>query len=105
MPGDRDPRVTVRFSTAGYRRLQGLAKARGLSLARTVRMLVDEGSPDGPIQPRPHLTEQDLLALLTERAEDGNVAAIRQLLEIERNQDPRKAAMDALQRMAEGHRQ
>lgn len=41
--------------------------------------------------------------LVDERAEDGNVTAIRSLLAMERQRDPRK--VDALQRMAEGRSQ
>jgi hypothetical protein len=43
--------------------------------------------------------------MLRERAEDGNVTAIRSLLEMERHRDPRQAALRALQRMAAGREQ
>ena len=103
MPADR--MLSVRLTPEGRRRLQTLAKARGVTLSRCVRQLVDEASPDAPPPPRRRLTETDLLNLMRERAEDGNVAAIRSLLEMERNSDPRQAALTALQQMAEGRRQ
>jgi hypothetical protein len=43
--------------------------------------------------------------MLRERAEDGNVTAIRSLREMERDRDPRQAALSALQRMAVGREQ
>jgi hypothetical protein len=105
MPGERDPKLSVRFGPQGYRRLQAIAAARRVSLSRCVRQLVDEASPDAPRRSRRHLSEEELLDMLRERAEDGNVTAIRALLERERQQDPRSAALAALQRMAEGQRQ
>ncbi|MGZ5324935.1 MAG: hypothetical protein ACXWG2_12785 [Solirubrobacterales bacterium] len=104
MPGARDPQLGVRFAPEGYRRLRELAEARSVSLSRCVRQLVDEAAADGP-RPRRHLSQEELLDLLRERAEDGNVSAIRALLEMERQRDPRSAALNALERMAEGHRQ
>jgi predicted DNA-binding ribbon-helix-helix protein len=105
MPGDRDPKLSVRFAPEGYRRLREIAEARSVSMSRCVRQLVDEAAADTPRRPRRHLTESELLEMLRERAEDGNVTAIRSLFEIERQRDPRKASLDALERMAEGRRQ
>jgi hypothetical protein len=82
MPADHDPKLSVRFGPDGRRRLEALAEARGVSLSRCVRQLVDEASVDAPRQPRRHLSEEELLDLLRERAEDGNVGAISRLLEI-----------------------
>jgi hypothetical protein len=45
---------------------------------------------------------EQLLDLLRERAQDGNVAAISRLLEIERMRDPRSAAIAALERITKG---
>lgn len=73
-----------------------------MNLSRALRQLVDEAAPDAPPQARPHLSKDQLLDLLRERAEDGNVSAIRTLLEIERQADPREGAMLALEQMAKG---
>lgn len=105
MPAQTHPKLSVRFGPEGRRRLEAVAAARGVSLSRCVRQLVDEAAPDVPPKPRKHLSEDDLIDLLHERAADGNVTAIRALLEMERQRDPRKASIDALQRMAEAHRQ
>lgn len=100
MPHERHPRVSVRFAPDGYARLQAIAEARGVNPSRCLRQLVDEASPETPPPNRRHLSQERLLDLLRERAEDGNVSAIRTLLEIERQADPRAAAMDALSQMA-----
>src|SRR5688572_28447293 len=105
MPAESHPQMSVRFAPEGYRRLCVLAVSRNVSLSLCVRQLVDEASPDASPRPRRHLSEDELLDMLRERAEDGNVTAICSLLEMERNRDPRQASMDALQRMAEAHRQ
>jgi hypothetical protein len=105
MPARSDPTLTVRFAPEGYRRLQALAQARGVNLSRCVRQLVDEADVDAPPRPRRRLSESQLLDLLRERAEDGHVAAISRLLELERQRDPRAAALDQLERVAKGREQ
>jgi len=99
---ERHPKLSVRFNPDCYARLQAIAKARGVNLSRCLRQLVDEAAPNAPPEARPHLSRERLLDLLRERAEDGNVSAIRTLLEIERQADPRDRAMLALEQMAKG---
>jgi hypothetical protein len=94
--------MSVRFNPDGYARLRAIAEARGVNLSRALRQLVDGAAPDAPPQARPHLSKKRLLDLLRERAEDGNVSAIRTLLDIERQADPRAGAMAALEQMAKG---
>ncbi|MCE3266401.1 MAG: hypothetical protein K0S15_1110 [Solirubrobacterales bacterium] len=43
-----DPELTARFGPEGRRRLEALAEARGVTLSRCVRQLVDEAAPDSP---------------------------------------------------------
>jgi hypothetical protein len=97
--------VSLRLTPDGYRRLQAIAEARHVSPGHALRQLVDEADVDTPAKPRRKLSEAELLDLLGERAEDGNVTAIRSLLEMERHPDPRQAALRALQRMAAGREQ
>lgn len=101
MPTESDPKITVRLGPDGLRRLEALLKARGIrSKSRCVRQLIDEATPDAP-RPRPRrLTEEDLIDLLRERAADGNVSAINKLLEIERQRDPKRAALSTLEQLA-----
>lgn len=99
---DRHPRISIRLTSDCHARLRKLAEARGVNMSRCVRELIAAAAPDAPSPPRPKLSEDRLLDLLRERAEDGNVAAIRILLELERQADPRAAALDALAAMAEG---
>jgi hypothetical protein len=94
--------LSLRLTPAGHRRLCALAESRGVNLGRCVRQLIDEADVDQPAPPRAALSEDQLLDLLRERAQDGNVAAISHLLEIERTRDPRSAAIAALERMTKG---
>jgi hypothetical protein len=95
-------RVTLRLTPEGFRRLEAIAATRGVDPSRALRQLVDEADVDAPAKPRDKLSEEQLLELLRERAQDGNVAAIVRLLEIERTRDPRAAAIAALERMTKG---
>ena len=105
MPAEHHPKLSVRFNPDGYRQLRALAAARGISLSRCLRQLVDEASPDAAPKPASAPERGDLLDLLRERAQDGNVSAIRALLEIERQRDPRQGALAALERVVEARRQ
>jgi predicted transcriptional regulator len=97
--------MSLKLSPEGYRRLQAIAEARGVNPSHALRQLIDEADVEAPAKPRRELSENDLIDLLRERAQDGNVAAITRLLEIERTRDPRQAALSALQRMAGGREQ
>ena len=103
MPARNHPTIHVRLSPDGLRKLQALAESRGVNRSRCIRQLLDEATVSG--HPRRRLSEEKLLDLMNERARDGNVSAIRALLEIERQKDPRQGALDALERMAESRRQ
>ncbi len=99
-------RFTVRLPERTLDRLDALARERGLTRAGLVRRLVDravEGKaiPEDVAQP----TEDELLALLAEKARSGNVAAIRTLLAREEQADPRARALAALEQMATDRRQ
>lgn len=93
----------VRLSQTQHRKLAEMAAEAGATKSDIVRRLIDVAGPkvDAPEAP----TEQELLELLAERARQGNVGAIRALLDAERQRDPRRAALQALEQMPEGRRQ
>ena len=105
MPTKDHPTIHVRLSPESLRKLQALAESRGVNRSRCIRQLLDEADVDAPPKPQRHLNEEELLELMTERAQGGNVSAIRWLLEVEREKDPRRGALEALEAMAEARRQ
>jgi hypothetical protein len=86
-------------------RLDVLAQERGIDRSRLVRQLLEAGLQGRPAPPSGALSEQDLLDLLTERARQGNVSAIRSLLLREEQADPRHRALLAFEQIVEGRRQ
>ena len=58
-----------------------------------MRQLVAAAVAGRPVANPDPPTEDELLALLAEKARQGNVAAIRSLLLREENRDPRKRAL------------
>ena len=72
--------VSVRFPQQTIEQLDSLAVERGTSRTRVVRQLVTAGLSGQPAPSSETPTEAELVALLSERARAGNVAAIRSLL-------------------------
>jgi Ribbon-helix-helix protein, copG family len=102
---DDGVRVSVRASGRMLERLDELAAERGIDRSRLVRQLLEAGLRDRPPPPSEPLDEDEILALLTEKARSGNVSALRTLLAREQERDPHEAALIALQKMAEARRQ
>jgi hypothetical protein len=95
-------RLSVRLTDRMFRQLDALAAERGISRTRLVRQLLEAGLRDRDSIPPPDTpSEEELLAILTERARAGNVAAVRTLLLREEQKDPRKQALALFQEMAE----
>jgi hypothetical protein len=94
-------RLSVRLTDSLFLRLDGLAAERGVSRTHLVRQLLEAGLRDRPEPPSEVPSEDELIALLTEKARMGNVAAIRALLVREEQRDPRKQALALFQEMAE----
>jgi hypothetical protein len=83
------------------RELDVLAAERGISRTRLVRQLLEAGLRDRDSIPPPDTpSEEELLAILTERARAGNVAAARTLLIHQEQKDPRKQALALFEEMA-----
>ena len=98
-------RFSVRCTDRTLARLDGLARERNLTRAALVRRLV-EGAIDGMPLPIVDAPDRDeLLALLSERARQGNVAAIRTLLAREDQEDPRERALLAFEQLSAGREQ
>jgi hypothetical protein len=96
------PRFTVRCTERTLGRLDTLARERSMTRAALVRRLV-EGAIDGMPLPVVDAPDRDeLLALLSEKAREGNVAAIRALLTREEQADPRERAIMAFEQLAAG---
>jgi hypothetical protein len=93
-------RLSVRLTDSLFLRLDALAEERGVSRTRLVRQLLEAGLRDRPEPPSETPSEEELVALLTERARMGNVAAIRTLLAREEQKDPRKQALALFEEMA-----
>ena len=67
---------------------------------RLVRQVLGAGLRERPAPPSEGPSEEELLALLAEKARMGNVAAIRTLLLREEQKDPRARALALFESMA-----
>jgi hypothetical protein len=67
---------------------------------RLVRQLLEAGLRNRPVPPSETPSEDELLAILIERARAGNVAAVRTLLVREEQKDPRAQALALIEEMA-----
>lgn len=86
-------------------RLDALAAERGIDRSRLVRQLLDAGldaRPDPTVEP---MSEDELIAVLTEKARNGHVSAARALLARLEEQNPRERVLAEFRRMADGRRQ
>jgi hypothetical protein len=72
-------RLSVRLTDRMFWQLDSLAEERGVTRTRLVRQLLEAGLCDRPPPPSDTPSEEELLALLAEKARTGNVAAIRTL--------------------------
>jgi hypothetical protein len=73
--------------------------------AALVREMLEQGVQGVPAPPSETPTEEELLELLSEKARQGNVAAIRSLLARTDETDPRHRALLAFEQIAEERRQ
>jgi hypothetical protein len=92
-------RVTVRLTDRMSAQLEAVAAERGLTCARFVRQLIAEAVAGKQVEGLGPPVEEELLALLAEKARSGNVAAIRSLLAREHLKDPRTRAIDLFAEM------
>lgn len=72
-------RLSVRLTDRMFWQLDSLAEERRVTRTRLVRQLLEAGLRDRPPPPSDTPSEEELLALLAEKARTGNVAAIRTL--------------------------
>jgi hypothetical protein len=86
-------RLTFRLTPAEFERLEALAKARDVTWDAACATSWPRPTSISPRGLATRSPRKQLLDLLRERAQDGNVAAISRLLEIERTRDPRSAAI------------
>jgi hypothetical protein len=93
-------RLSVRVSDRMLSRLAALALERSVTRAVLVRQLLEAGLGDRPEPPPETPSEDELLAILSERARAGNVAAVQTLLVREEQKDQRKAALALFEEMA-----
>lgn len=91
--------VSVRLTDRMVAQLDALAAERGVNRTRVIRQLLDAGLRERPAPSSKPPTEEELLALLTEKARQGNVAAIRTLLARDQEQDPRQRAVALFESM------
>jgi hypothetical protein len=87
------PQLCVRLTGRMLGQLDALAGERGITRTRVVRQLLEPGLRDRPAPASEPPTEEELVALLAERARSGNVSAIRSLLAREHTTDPRERAL------------
>jgi hypothetical protein len=85
--------------------LDALATERGVTRSRLVRQVLSEATRGKAPEPPETPGEAELLALLSEKAREGNLAAIRSLLAREAEVDPRERALMALESLARQRRQ
>jgi predicted transcriptional regulator len=98
-------RLTIRLADRLEQRLDTLAAEHGRSRAAIARELLEASVQGTPALEPETPTEDELLALLTEKARQGNVAAIRSLLLREEQKDPRHRALLAFEQIAGERRQ
>jgi hypothetical protein len=94
------PMLSVRLPVRTIAQLDAFAEERGVTRTRVVRQLLDAGLKDRPGVVSEPPTEEELVALLSERARAGNVSAIRSLLSREHMLDPRERALMLFQELA-----
>lgn len=92
--------MTIRLTDRMSEQLEALAHERGLSRARFVRQLISEAVAGVATAVPAPPTEEELVAILAEKARQGNVAAIRTLRVREEQRDPRERTLLALQQLA-----
>jgi hypothetical protein len=88
--------LSVRLTDRMFSQLDALALERGVTRTGLVRQLLEAGLRDRPPPPSETPSENELLAILTERARAGNVAAVRTLLVREEQRDPRAQVLGAI---------
>jgi metal-responsive CopG/Arc/MetJ family transcriptional regulator len=93
------PMLSVRLPASTIEALDDLAAERGIDRSRLVRQLLDAGLRGRPKPSSEPVTENELVALLSERARAGNTAAIRTLLSRGDALDPREEAWRTLEAM------
>jgi Ribbon-helix-helix protein, copG family len=93
-------RLSVRLTDKMFWQLDALAEERGITRTRLVRQLLEAGLHNRPEPPSETPSEAELLAVLSEKARAGNVAAARTLLAREEQKDPRRAALALFEDMA-----
>ena len=98
-------RVTVRCTERLLHRLDALARERGRTRAALVREMLEAGVQEVAVPPSEMPREEELLELLSEKARQGNVAAIRSLLARADDTDPRESALAAFEAIAAERRQ
>ena len=86
--------ISFKLSKPALDRLDALAKARGINRSRALRQVLEEASMT-QLERAALPDEEELLALLAEKARAGNVAAIRALLEREEKRRRAEEAADA----------
>ena len=94
-------RVTVRLTDRMAEQLSEAAGERGVSCARFVRHLISGAVAGTTVDTPEEPTREELLALLAEKARQGNVSAIRSLLVREADQNPHDRLMAQFRRMAQ----
>jgi hypothetical protein len=97
-PGAEMPRLSFRLPESTLARLDDMAADLGVTRTALVRRLIDAGLSDRPLPPQKLPTEDELLAVLGERARAGNTSAARSLLVRLEGRDQRA---DAVARFAE----
>jgi hypothetical protein len=97
-------RLTIRLTDRMSEQLEALAHERGLSRARFVRQLISEAVAGVATAVPAPPTEEELVAILAEKARQGNVAAIRTLRVREEQRDPRERTLLAPQQLASSMR-
>ena len=96
--------LSVRLTDLMFAQLDGLAEERGITRTRLVRQLLEAGLRDRPAPTSEPPSEAELVALLSEKARQGNVSAIKSLLVREESKDPHARALAVFEAMVESRR-
>jgi hypothetical protein len=95
-------RITLRLADAQARKLDELAAEASIDRSAMLRRLIEAADGRGPTAASATRPSRDeLIALLSERARAGSGPAIRQLLELQR-QEEAQAAVDRMNALTRG---
>jgi metal-responsive CopG/Arc/MetJ family transcriptional regulator len=92
--------LSIRLPATTIAKLDLLAAEHGTTRSQLVRGAIEGLVGGRPLPPSRPMDEEEIVALLVERAREGNVSALRTMLAREQSTDPHRRALEVLEQMA-----